>query len=288
MPPKSLLPLLAALLSALPSPALEPPPEPPPAAAIQDNSFLVEEAYNQEAGVVQHILNISFGVDQLRGADDRELTFNFTQEWPVFSQTHQFSYTVPYTFVESGGDRDNGLNDLLLTYRFQALMETERRPAFAPRISLVLPTGDANQGFGNDALGYQLNLPVSKVIGDRWSVHGNAGATWFPDVEGRDLVSYNVGASAIYALRPNFHLMFEFIGIWDEEIAEGGRTERNLAAIFSPGFRYAWNHANDAQTVVGLAAPIGLTSDAPDYGVILYVSYEHFFHRQRSRAGSSK
>jgi hypothetical protein len=28
-----------------------------PAAAIQDNSFLIEEAYNQEEGVVQHILN---------------------------------------------------------------------------------------------------------------------------------------------------------------------------------------------------------------------------------------
>ena len=28
-----------------------------------------------------------------------------------------------------------------------------------------------------------------------------------------------------------------------------------------------------------LAAPIGLTRDAPDYGVILYVSFEHFFIR---------
>lgn len=58
---------------------------------IQDNSFLVEEAYNQEAGVVQHIFNLGYGVDRLHGPDDREWAFSFTQEWPVFSQTHQFS-----------------------------------------------------------------------------------------------------------------------------------------------------------------------------------------------------
>jgi hypothetical protein len=31
--------------------------------------------------------------------------------------------------------------------------------------------------------------------------------------------------------------------------------------------------------VVGLAAPIGVTSAAPDYGVVLYFSFEHFFSR---------
>ena len=31
--------------------------DPRPAKGIQDNSFFIEEAYNQEAGVVQHILN---------------------------------------------------------------------------------------------------------------------------------------------------------------------------------------------------------------------------------------
>lgn len=30
----------------------------PPAKGIQDNSFFVEEAYNQEPGIVQHIINV--------------------------------------------------------------------------------------------------------------------------------------------------------------------------------------------------------------------------------------
>lgn len=251
-----------------------------PAEGIQDNSFLVEEAYNQEAGVVQHIFNALGSTNKLRGGDDREWALSFTQEWPVFSQTHQFSYTVPYSFVDAGGQADNGIGDMLINYRFQALMESDRTPAFAPRISLVLPTGDADEGFGDETLGWQVNLPVSKIVSDRWSVHANAGATWLPDVKGSDLVSYNLGASAIYAVSPTFNLMFELVGNWDEEPEESGREERSFSAIFSPGFRYAFNHANDAQTVIGLAAPIGLTSDAPDYGVILYVSFEHFFIRQ--------
>src|ERR1041384_3024217 len=87
---------------------------------IMDNSFLVEEAYNQEPGVVQHIFTASYGVKQLAGPDDKAWNPTFTQEWPVFSQRHQFSYTVPYYFLESGGQSKDGLGDILLNYRYQA------------------------------------------------------------------------------------------------------------------------------------------------------------------------
>src|SRR5262245_17587450 len=48
-------------------------PEPP----IADNSFLIEEAYNQEAGVVQHI-----SVFQ-RDWRSSAWAYSFTQEWPL-------------------------------------------------------------------------------------------------------------------------------------------------------------------------------------------------------------
>ena len=44
---------------------------------IQDNSFLVEEAYNQEFGVVQHISSFT------RFWDSKDWNYSFTQEWPV-------------------------------------------------------------------------------------------------------------------------------------------------------------------------------------------------------------
>jgi len=143
----------------------------PLAKGIQDNSFFIEEAYNQEPGVVQHILNVP--IDFTNGS--REIAPSFTQEWPVFSQTHQFSYTIPYVFTED----DNGMEDILFNYRLQAFMEDKYTPAFAPRLSLVLPTGDSDKGFGTGVMGYEFNLPFSKIVSDRWTLHFNAGMSCF-------------------------------------------------------------------------------------------------------------
>ena len=249
-------------------------PDEPIAKAIQDNSFLVEEAYNQESGVVQHILNIPLAFKD----DEKEVSFVFTQEWPVFSQQHQFSYTIPYSLVENGSS-ENGFRDIRLNYRFQALFENDRVPAFAPRFSFVLPTGDAGKGFGHETLGYEVNLPFSKIISDRWTVHFNAGANFFPDVNDRDLDSYFLGGSAIYAVSENLNLMLESVAFWDENVDERKRVDRAVTALISPGARYAFNLPNDAQLVVGVAMPIGITSDAPDYGVFFYCSFEHAFTR---------
>jgi hypothetical protein len=125
----------------------------PLAKDIQDNSFFIEEAYNQEPGVVQHIFNLA--IDFTNGS--REIAPSFTQEWPVFSQTHQFSYTIPYLFTED----DNGMEDMRLNYRLQAFMEDKYTPAFAPRLSLVLPTGDRDKGFGAGVVGYEFDCQLS-------------------------------------------------------------------------------------------------------------------------------
>src|ERR1043166_4438235 len=77
---------------------------------IVDNSFLVEEAFNQEPGVVQNIFSYT------REAS-RQWILSFTQEWPVGSMTHQLSYTLPVGRMGA----DTGFGDVLLNYRWQAL-----------------------------------------------------------------------------------------------------------------------------------------------------------------------
>ena len=245
--------------------------EEPLAKGIQDNSFLVEEAYNQEPGVVQHIINLP--IDFENGS--REIAPTFTQEWPFFSQTHQLSYTLPYIFAED----DDGFADVRLNYRFQAFVESERKPAFAPRFTLVVPTGDRDKGFGNGNVGYETNLPFSKIVSDRWTVNFNAGMSIFPDVRGHDLTNYNLGASAIYAVSRDLNLMLETVAGWDEEVDPAGQIERSTTALISPGARYAFNCPNDLQIVVGAATPIGITSDSPDWGLFFYLSFEHPFVR---------
>ena len=260
--------------------------EPPKrlAEGIQDNSFLIEEAYNQEEGVVQHLMNVVYAHTRQTGPDEQQLAFVFTQEWPVFSQRHQLSYTLPYSFMDSGGHSTCGIQDIGLNYRYQAIMETDTHPAFAPRFTLILPVGDSSEGFGSDAVGYQVNLPLSKIVGNRWTLHANAGVAVFPDVDGHDLVSPNLGASAIFAVTATFNLMLESVALWNDEVNDMGGTDRPASVVISPGFRYAINHSNDAQTVVGLGIPIGITSAAPDLGVFVYLSYEHFFYRPRPHA----
>jgi outer membrane putative beta-barrel porin/alpha-amylase len=251
----------------------------PLAKGVQDNSFLIEEAYNQEAGVVQHIFNLPISFTNGEG----EITPSFTQEWPVFSQTHQFSYTVPYTFTE----HDDGFADIRLNYRLQALMEGNRIPAFAPRLSLVLPAGDENKGFGTGRVGYEMNLPFSKIVSDRWTVHFNAGGAIFPDVHGHDLTNYNLGASAVYAVTRDFNLMLESVAGWNQDVdfdpssiaTVRPSVNRSTIALISPGARYAFNLPNDLQIVAGAAVPVGLTSDSPDWGLFFYLSFEHPFVR---------
>ena len=236
-----------------------------PAKALQDNSFLIEEAYNQEPGVVQHIVTMR--------RQNRDWFFAFTQEWPLGNQTHQFSYTIPYTWLRRAA---RGFGDIALNYRYQALFETDHTPAFSPRITLLVPSGNAAKDLGVGAAGYQINLPLSKIVSDRVTLHANAGLTSYFDVQGRRPVSYNLGGSAIYAVTREFNLMLESLGEWTETVETSGSITREASFTLNPGFRYAFN-LTSGQLVFGFAAPVRFTRGARDYGAFLYLSFEHTF-----------
>ena len=254
-----------------------------PIDVIEDNSFLIEEAYNQEPGVVQHIFTAIYSAD----SRERGWTFSFTQEWPVFSQDHQFSFTIPSYHLHEDGERVSGVGDILLNYRYQLLEEGDVKPAFAPRFSLILPTGSRDKGTGDNVVGYQWQLPFSKKLTDRIATHFNFGVTYLPGVRAvldsstrqlspkHSLVSFNLGASAIYAVVPRLHLMLEWVGNFEDEIKNNGGSGRNFVPILSPGVRGAVVNQENLQVVVGAAAPLGLNRHAPTYGALLYLSIEH-------------
>jgi len=252
-----------------------------PINGIEDNSYLIEEAYNQEPGVIQHIFVAQYSRDPLR----RGWAFNFTQEWPVFGQDHQFSYTIPSFSAREEGERIRGIGDILLNYRYQLLEEGERVPAFAPRFSLILPSGNRGKGTGNGVVGYQWNLPFSKKLPPRLAFHANFGLTYLPGVRApldaggltsrRSLVSPSLGASAIFALTPRVHAMLEWVGNFDESINGAGKKQRHFVSMISPGVRAAVIDEEYLQTVVGVALPFGVTRPAANFGVLLYLSIEH-------------
>ena len=63
--------------------------KPAPKFGILDNSFLVEEAFNQPAGIFQNILVFTRSQDGVWQG-------SFTQEWPVMSIRHQVSFAMPF------------------------------------------------------------------------------------------------------------------------------------------------------------------------------------------------
>ena len=120
---------------------------------ITDNSFFVEEAFNQEAGIVQNIATF-----RMNARDEWDTSF--TQEWPLFSHMHQISYTIPYAAAIGGA----GVGDAMIHYRIQLLTEGDGTPAFSPRISLIVPSGNADRGLGGER-GLAGQSPVQRTGG---------------------------------------------------------------------------------------------------------------------------
>lgn len=258
-------------------------------AGIADNSFFIEEAYNQEAGVVQHIQTADWRKDRAGGGATRSFSYAFTQEWPLTGVKHQLSYTLPYQSLAGDQPHDSGLGDALLNYRYQFWEESDSRPAFAPRLSLVFPTGDEEEGFGAGGFGYQINFPLSKKVGDFLHLNLNAGITGVPgarrDLPGGgesaslDLFGSHIGFSGILLLRPTCNILLEFLSSTEESINDAGDKEEETLVLFSPGVRTAINTRDGAQWVLGAALPFGLSSAEDDIGFLAYLSFEHSFKR---------
>ena len=219
-------------------------PKPAPRFGIEDNSFLVEEAFNQDKGVVQNI----FLMTRNRAG---EWAGSFTQEWPVGGQRHQLSATIPFSRVNGTTD----VGDIFINSRLQVWEGGGVKPAFSPRLS-----------WSRSA--WQVGLPFSKEF-DRIYVHANAGNTWSDDG-----AAPSVAGSVIVAARPMFNLMIEVTNEWRPD-ASGHQRVTTL----SPGVRGGWN-VGDSQIVVGIGAPI-TRGAVRDRAVLLYFSYELPFTKNR-------
>jgi DtxR family transcriptional regulator, Mn-dependent transcriptional regulator len=238
--------------------------------AITDNSFLVEEAFNQEPGIFQNIFGALFANGNWASA--------FTQEWPLKSQTHQLSYTI--TFLDNGVGA--GIGDTLINYRYQLTTEGPGVPAISPRVSLILPTGRVPRRIGSGSTGVQINMPFSKQSGD-WFLHWNGGITWLPRADSLtldpspgnehvNLLSPFLSASGIYRVRQMFNVILESVILFEETVDEGV-TRRDTFYTLSPGARGGWD-IGDRQLVLGAAVPITWGAGESEAGFFVYLSYE--------------
>jgi hypothetical protein len=259
---------------------------------IRDNAFLVEEAFNQEPGEVQHIFNWVFLWDKTQRSRSRDFAFAYTMELPLGTQKHQFSFTTQFLTVldkpiDGPATRQGDIGDTFLNYRYQ-LLDDDEFLWCAPRFSLILPTADRRFGLGSGQLGYQFNLPISRY-GEDFDFHFNAGFTFIPNVsiplggeqfsDRHHLRGYNLGASAFWKPKTNLHFFVETLGLWNDVIDDQSARDRITQVFVNPGVRYAIIQ-DPLEWVIGVSLPVGLTRDSPDIGVFVYMSIEHSFRKK--------
>jgi hypothetical protein len=246
-----------------------------PAAAqqpgIQDNSFLIEESYNQDPAVVQEISLFTWS------AVSHSWVYTFTNEWPINGIKHQFSYTIAAT--HTGGFPGAGFGDTALNYRYQLVGSGETRVAVAPRFSVLIPSGDSRYGRGFGGTGLQTNWPLSLVLSPKFVTHFNAGATWIPHAKNdlgdrAGVTGYNLGHSIVWLTNPRFNVLLETVYNDMESVAAPGKTVHQKSLLMSPGIRWAYNFKSGLQIVPGIAVPLGVGPSSGDKGVIVYLSFE--------------
>jgi hypothetical protein len=230
-------------------------------APIQDNSFLLEEAYNQESGVVQHISTVE------RADAGGAWGYAFTQEWPLWGLRHQLSYTVP--LVHPGDGFSAGVGDVSVDYRYQLVGDASSRLAVAPRLSLLLPTGDRASGRGSGRTGVEGALPVSAVLAPTLVAHSNAAVAYFPE----EVSQLGLAQSVVWLAHPRVNLLVE--AAWEREDSFDVVTE---SLFVSPGVRAAFD-VGKVQVVPGLAVPIGVGASSGERMLFLYLSLEHAYRR---------
>lgn len=251
-------------------------PAAPAEPGIQDNSFLVEEAYNQEFGVVQHIQSVQ------RMWPSGAWVYSFTQEWPVqFDPHHQLSFTVPVVGQDA---QVTQFGDIALNYRYQLVGNGETKVAFSPRFSLLLPTGNSRAGTGAGGTGLQFNLPLSVVHTTRLTTHWNVGTTITPHQKNElgdkaKTVGVNLGQSFIWNFNHRLNGMLETVWASTESVVARDKTVRQQSLLVSPGVRWAYNLKSGMQIVPGIGIPVGVGPSRGDWGVLFYFSIEHPFRK---------
>lgn len=264
--------------------------------AFEDNSFLFDEAINQEKGIMQYVSSLYF--DNVNGGN---LIFGFTNEIPLVGERHQLNYTINYHLdrLTPANGHTNGFGDLSIGYHYKASGKRNWIMAI-PGISLIIPTGNAQEGRGIGGMGARAGISFTKRLSHKWVTHYTLGYTFIAQA---DRYSYPMGGQPVLAYEKNLQyagvgggvtwyvsrkkvLFAELISNFITDIrGDGSLLRRNLATI-NPGFRFAID-ANNIQIVPGISTPIVLADGAfSRLGIFFYLSIETEylpFTRQKHR-----
>lgn len=255
---------------------------------LEDNSMLIDEAFNQEAGIIQHISNMV--------VSDKMLNYSYTQEIPLVSHKHQLSFTFSYAWLKKTGQytipagipaSTSGFGDIMLSYH-PLIAGKHNWALIVPRITIIFPTGNAPSGFGNGGWGSQLNVAVTKRLSKKITAHTNTGYTYIIHADHylyesngtpanryeKNITSVNLGASLVWLAHKKMHLLTEYILSCGKRIGDDGHLINDQLMTVNPGIRYAFD-VGKVQIVPGAGIPLNFSNGAfESAGTFFYLSVE--------------
>lgn len=244
-------------------------------AAIEDNSFLLEEAFNQEWGVYQFIQKYSTS-ELAKGYE-----YTFENEIPITDKTQQFSYELAFARPESPGH--GAVSDVGLNYRVQPY--NKDGVIVAERFGLIVPTGRVDNDAGNGVFGFEFMQSASLLLNDYFITHFNFGFDVKPNAkskgirERRTLTGFTAGSSIIYLWKENVNLMFEALMQSGQSTNPDGTKSAETSVTLNPGMRFAMDFDwKDTQVVPGISFPTEILNGPTEHGVLFYLSIEPKFY----------
>jgi hypothetical protein len=244
-------------------------------AAIEDNSFLLEEAFNQEWGVYQFI--------QKYQTSERAKGYEYTSdgEIPITDKTHQFSYSFSYARPESPGH--GAVSDMTLNYRIQPY--NKDGILLADRFGLIVPTGNVEKGTGSGVYGFEFMQAATIAISEQFTTHFNFGFDVLPNAKTanidkrRTLTGFTGGSSVVYLMNDNFNVLLEGLLQSGQSTLPDGTITAQTTFTINPGLRWAMDFDwKEAQVVQGISFPTELLNRPQEHGVLFYLSIEPKFY----------
>lgn len=224
---------------------------------IEANGFFVEEAYNQEEGMLQQIAT-AMGVRH--GAWSGE----FSQEWPLFSVRHQLDVAVQVA-------EDEGVTGAGAEYRYLLVGGVGEPFSLSPGV-------EASWSRDEDAWELEAVLPASVRLGETLVANTNVGVSFAADdLGGRP--GLTLGEGLVWRATPRMNLLMEAVFNRGEPLLQGEDGE-DRSFVVSPGVQYAFALGDDVQLVPGVAFPVGVGPSDGQRAVMLYLSLEHPFTRR--------
>lgn len=236
---------------------------------FQGAGMRVEDALNEEEGEMEHRLQA------WRFPKDGFTTWRYGQDWSLFSERHQFEWRIS---AQDLGPRRRGWGDLEVGYVYQAMGGEDARSALGLGLMAVLPTGDWRRGFGAGAPGLELEIPYSRLLGERWAWHLNVGAAWIPrarteEGERHVLREQRLAQGLVFQPRPGLQLLLEAEVSEEREGSEAWERE----AWVQPGLRVVKRLSPRLAIAPAIGFPIGVGRRAGEWGIVFQLSFEHRF-----------